>query len=152
MMLFLKRVSFFEIVMKIYKYYDTISISLDFGHFNYVLICVSALIFYAVTMETCAIAYILLVSECDLNLTTSQKGILGGAAFFGIICSSHLWGFLAHTKGRRRIMQPTLFAAAILSIICSFVQNTYIFAALRFLNGFWYFLFILTIIKCTFSY
>lgn len=89
-------------------------------------------------METIGILYIIPVSQCDLKLTTSRKGILGGAALFGIICSSHLWGFLADTKGRRRVIQPTLFAAAILSIICSFVQNIYIFIALRFLNGFWY--------------
>lgn len=39
-----------------------------------------------------ALAFILPVSECDLNLSTSQKGILTGIPYIGIICSSHLWG------------------------------------------------------------
>lgn len=96
----------------------------------------SGIILYAVGLETCAILYVIPVSSCDLNLTTSQKGILGAATFSGIICSSHLWGFLADTKGRRRVILPSLMAAVAMSVICSFIQNFYIFTALRFLNGF----------------
>lgn len=103
--------------------------------FNYAIILVSAINLSAVAIEACAISYVIPVA-CDMNLTSSQKGILAGAVFFGIIFSSHLFGYLADTKGRRRIIQPTLFLASFLSIICSFVQNVYIFAALRFLNGF----------------
>lgn len=134
MKLYLKQVSDPQL-NQFYLNYDRVN-HLDFGLFNYVLIWFSALILHAITLETCAIAFIMPVSECDLNLTQSQKGILGGAAFFGIICSSYLWGFLADTKGRRSVIQPTLLIAALLSIIGSFVQNFYIFAALRFLNGF----------------
>lgn len=101
--------------------------------FNYFIIFLSGLTLYAVEMETVGIVY---VSQCDLKLTTSRKGVLGGAALFGVIFSSHLWGYLADTKGRRRIIQPTLFIASFLSIICSFSTNFYMFAALRFLNGF----------------
>lgn len=94
------------------------------------------MILNAVLMETCGIAFVIPVSQCDLKLSTSEKGILGAVSFFGIICSSHLWGFLADTKGRRCVIQPTLFVAFLLSIASSFVQNFYLFAALRFLNGF----------------
>lgn len=91
----------------------------------------SALIF-----ETVGITFVLPVSQCDLNLTTSEKGILGAAAFFGIICSSHLWGFLADTKGRRSVILPTLIVAFFMSFMSSFVQNFYLLTVLRFLNGF----------------
>lgn len=103
--------------------------------FNYMIIFLSGHIIFAVGMETCSILYAMPVA-CDLNMTTSQKGILGSAAFFGIICSSHLWGFLADIKGRRRVIFPALFTAVVTSLIVSFVQNFYIFTALRFLNGF----------------
>lgn len=100
------------------------------------LIFVSAIILLGVMLETCGISYVLAVSECDLNLTTSRKGVLGAVSFVGIICSSHLWGFLADTKGRRYVIQFTLFMAFLSSICASFVQNFYLFATLRFLNGF----------------
>lgn len=76
------------------------------------------------------------VAECDLNLSTSNKGILAGAPYIGMILSSHLWGFLADTKGRRRVIQPTLLVAFLVSVASSFVQNFYLFTALRFLSGF----------------
>lgn len=81
-------------------------------------------------------AFILPVSECDLNLTTSQKGILTSVPYIGIICSSHLWGYLADTLGRRRIIQPSLFMAFATTFIASFSSNFYFFASLKFLNGF----------------
>ncbi|XP_031626823.1 synaptic vesicle glycoprotein 2B-like [Contarinia nasturtii] len=107
-----------------------------FGLFNYFLIFVSGIILYAVGLETCGILYVIPISQCDLNLTSSEKGILGAAAFSGIICSSHLWGFLADTKGRRRVILPALLLAVAMSVIGSFVKNFYIFTLLRFLNGF----------------
>lgn len=108
----------------------------DFGFFNYFLIWISGSIFAAVFFENCAIGFVLPVSQCDLDLSTQQKGILGGVSFVGIICSSHLWGFLADTKGRKCIIQPTLMIAFCLSVIASFSSNFYTMATLRFLNGF----------------
>lgn len=72
----------------------------EFGLFNYVIIFISGLVIYAAVLETISFAYALPVSECDLNLSTSQKGILGAATFVGFTCSSHLWGFLADTRGK----------------------------------------------------
>lgn len=93
---------------------------------------------YAVGLETCCILYVIPVSQCDLNLTTTQKGLLGAASFSGMICSSHLWGFLADTVGRKRVILPSLLAAVSVSVIGSFIQNFHVFTALRFLNGFLY--------------
>lgn len=108
----------------------------EFGCFNYFTIIVSGIILFVVALETVGISYVMPFIMCDLNLTTGQKGILVGAAFFGVICSSHLWGFLADTRGRHRIIQPTLFITCFLTISCSFVQNFYVFTSLRFLSGF----------------
>lgn len=87
------------------------------------------------TLEMVSITFILPLSECDLNLTSSDKGILAAVSILGVICSSHLWGFLADTKGRRFVIYRTCFVAFVVSVISSFVQNFYIFAGLRFLNG-----------------
>lgn len=60
----------------------------EFGLFNYVMIFACALTIFAVMFETYAIVYVIPISECDLNLTTSQKGILGAAAFLRVISAS----------------------------------------------------------------
>lgn len=108
----------------------------EFGVFNYFLILVAGIILNAVYMETCGIGFVLPVSQCDLQLTADQKGILGAATFLGIICSSHVWGYLADTKGRRCIIQPTLLIAFILSVLSTLTNNFYMMASMRFLNGF----------------
>lgn len=108
----------------------------EFGLFNYVLVIICGMVIFSVAIEICGILYVFPVSQCDLNLTAGEKGILGSSTLFGIICSSHLWGYLADTKGRRAVILPTLVLAFISSVAATFVQNFYIFTALRFLNGF----------------
>lgn len=108
----------------------------DFGLFNYILKLLCGLVQISVAMETMGITYILPVAECDLELNSARKGILAGTTFVGAIFSSHLWGYLADTKGRRRIIQPTLLVAFLISVVSSFIQNFYLFTVLRFMNGF----------------
>ncbi|XP_055846361.1 synaptic vesicle glycoprotein 2B-like [Episyrphus balteatus] len=107
-----------------------------FGKFNYFIISVSGFILINVIMETLGISFVLPILKCDLELTYQEKGILGAVGFLGIITSSHLWGFLADTNGRRKIIAPTLFAAYFVSIISSFSPNFVTLAVLRYLNGF----------------
>lgn len=108
----------------------------EFGLFNYLLIAVSGTILTAVLLETLGISYVVAVAECDLGLSTQQKGVLGAVAFAGVIISSHLWGFLADTRGRRRVIVPTLFAAFAATVASSLMTNFWAMAACRFMTGF----------------
>lgn len=108
----------------------------SFGKFNYGLILVTGGILGCVFLETVSINFILPVAECDLNLSTSDKGILSAIGFIGIIVSSHLWGFLADTKGRKSVIVPSLFIAFGITIISSLVKSFEVLVFLRFLNGF----------------
>lgn len=90
----------------------------------------------AVFLELCGLSMIVPIFHSDLELSDQQKGILGGAAFFGIICSSHLWGYFADTTGRKCVIQPTLMIAFALSVLSTFTNNFYVIVTLRFLNGF----------------
>lgn len=87
-------------------------------------------------MESAVISYIMPVSACDIALSAGEKGILGGACFMGTICSSHLWGFLADTKGRRCVILPTLCITFVLGVCASFASDFHTLASLRFLTGF----------------
>ena len=106
-----------------------------FGKFNYALIVLTGAVLGCVFLETVSINYILPVAQCDLNLTTLDKGILSTIGFLGIIFSSHLWGFLADTRGRKTVIVPTLFIAFGISIVSSFVKSFKVLVVLRFLVG-----------------
>ncbi|XP_050076074.1 synaptic vesicle glycoprotein 2B-like [Anopheles maculipalpis] len=107
-----------------------------FGLYNLCLIAISGTILAAVLLETLGISYVLPVAECDLLLTNREKGVLSAISFAGIICSSHLWGFLADTRGRRAIIMPTLFLAFASSALSSLTTNFWLITVMRFLTGF----------------
>ncbi|KAM7350063.1 synaptic vesicle glycoprotein 2A-like [Cochliomyia hominivorax] len=107
-----------------------------FGKFNYLFIFISGLILANVLLETLAISFVLPVSQCDINLTIQERGIMSAIGFAGIIISSHLWGFLADTRGRRKIIRPTLLIGFVITVFSSFSNNFWTFVILRFLNGF----------------
>ncbi|XP_055618855.1 synaptic vesicle glycoprotein 2B-like [Toxorhynchites rutilus septentrionalis] len=107
-----------------------------FGKFNYLLIAIAGMIHTAVLMETIGISFVIAVAECDLRMSTQQKGILGAIAYVGIIVSSHLWGFLADTRGRRKVIVPTLFLASTITLVSSFMSSFWAITVCRFLTGF----------------
>lgn len=107
-----------------------------FGKFNFTLIVLAGAILAAVFLETVSINIILPVAQCDLQMTNQNKGLLSAVGFIGIIVSSHLWGFLADTRGRKMIIVSTLFIAFFITIISSFTQSYWLLVVLRFLNGF----------------
>jgi len=120
---------------KVYTFDEALRLT-GFGKFNYLLVILSGAILATVLLETLGISFIMPVAECDLNLTTEDKGLLSAIAFAGIITSSHLWGFLADTRGRKSVIMPTLFISFAITIVSSFVQTYWIFTTLRFLAGF----------------
>jgi MFS transporter, VNT family, synaptic vesicle glycoprotein 2 len=107
-----------------------------FGKFNYALIVLTGAILGCVVLETVSINFILPVAQCDLGLTTHDKGILSAIGFVGMIASSHLWGFLADTRGRKAVIVPTLFIAFGITIVSSFAKSFLFLVLMRFLNGF----------------
>lgn len=107
----------------------------DFGIFNITIIIFSGLVLNNVILESVGISFALPVVACDLELTYQQQGVLGAICFVGIIMSSHCWGLLADTRGRKRIIMPTLLLGFVVTFISSFSVNFHMMVVLRFLNG-----------------
>lgn len=107
-----------------------------FGKFNYILIALSGGLMACSFLELTSVNFILPVAECDLSLTTSDKGILSAIGYVGLIFSSHLWGFLSDTKGRRKTLITSLLMATLFTFISSLVNSFWVLVLLRFLNGF----------------
>lgn len=107
-----------------------------FGKFSTILVILTGSILGCVVLETVSINFILPVAQCDLDLTTHDKGVLSAIGFVGMIVSSHLWGFLADTKGRKAVIVPTLLMAFVMTLISSFAKSFWFLVLMRFLNGF----------------
>lgn len=145
--------------MLIEKCVFSVVCSSGFGRFNYILILLSGIIITTTTFETLGkkwwktmsrthvydrqnliyfvgISFVFPVAECDLALTTQNKGVLSGISSIGIIVSSHLWGFLADTKGRKSVIVPSLVLSFLASFLSSLATNFGMLVICRFFSGF----------------
>lgn len=106
------------------------------GRFNYVLIFLAGITLTVSSYETIAISFVFPVAQCDLKLSTQQKGILSGVTSMGIILSSYLWGFYSDYKGRKYVIVPTLFLTFLSTALSSLAPNYEVLLVFRFISGF----------------
>uniref|UniRef100_A0A182Q0R4 Major facilitator superfamily (MFS) profile domain-containing protein n=1 Tax=Anopheles farauti TaxID=69004 RepID=A0A182Q0R4_9DIPT len=105
------------------------------GRFHTVLLFVTGLCLMSVVNETVNIGFIISAAECDLQLTFSDKGVLNGAGFLGVVCSSYVWGFLSDTWGRRSVLLLATSGALVTSILSTFSPHVWVLIGARFLVG-----------------
>lgn len=91
----------------------------------------------SVIVETFSIGYVipLIESECKMMLSLADKGLLNGAAFAGVIISSHFWGFLADTWGRKKVIHLSSVVTFVFSFISGFSNNVWLLIVTRFMVG-----------------
>ncbi|KAK9303031.1 hypothetical protein QLX08_005189 [Tetragonisca angustula] len=107
-----------------------------YGKFHYGFLLLCGAMFVCVGFQNGINAYILPSAECDLGLTSEQKGLLNVAFLLGGVISSLFWGVLADAYGRKHILLLTLLSDSILSIGGSFSQSFKWLLIFRALNGF----------------
>ncbi|XP_043581448.1 synaptic vesicle glycoprotein 2B-like isoform X1 [Bombus pyrosoma] len=107
-----------------------------YGKFHYGLILLCGAMFLCVGCQNGINAYILPSAECDLDLSSEQKGLLNVAFLLGGVVSSLFWGVFADAYGRRYILLLTLLSDSILSIGGSFSQSFKVLLIFRALSGF----------------
>jgi len=119
-----------------YSFDDALALA-GFGKFNYILIVLSGCVLGASFVDIGGVNLILAISQCELELTNVHKGVLSSIGYVGIISSAHLWGFLADTKGRKKVMVPALLMSFVFTVISSTAKSFWVLVLFRFLNGFW---------------
>lgn len=105
------------------------------GQFNRLIIISTGLVLMGATIENISIAFVLPYAKCDLKMTTTEQGLISSVAFLGIVLSSHFWGFLADTWGRKKTIQLTAICALISAILSAFAMNAIHMIVLRFFVG-----------------
>ncbi|KAL9693626.1 hypothetical protein quinque_012911 [Culex quinquefasciatus] len=106
-----------------------------FGRTSWQVFLVSALIMLAVLNETMGISILIPAAHCDLHLSATDKGMLTGVSFAGIILTSHLWGYLADTKGRKNVIILSLALTTVCSLASSLASDFATIVVLRLLVG-----------------
>lgn len=105
------------------------------GRFNVLIVILSGLVIMGATIENISIAFILPFANCDLNMTTTELGVVSSIAFLGIVVSSHFWGFMADTWGRLKVIRLTATCALVSAVLSAFSPNASMLAFLRFCVG-----------------
>ena len=80
-------------------------------------------------------AYILPIAECDLKLSLLNKGTLNSATYAGMIASAIVWGYLADTLGRKKILVIGYLADAVCVFCSSMSQNFLMLVIFKFCGG-----------------
>lgn len=122
-------------VIKKPRSFDEAITMTGYGKFNFFILLITGGCLMCVIIETTCMMIIVPAAQCDLSLTLSQKGLLSSISFLGVVASSHFWGFLADTRGRRFVLLISLFLGSLISFLCSLVGQSWLFILLRFLNG-----------------
>ncbi|XP_046682350.1 synaptic vesicle glycoprotein 2B-like isoform X2 [Homalodisca vitripennis] len=106
-----------------------------FGKFSVFAIFLSALTIGSAFTSSIDASFLLPAAQCDLNLSSDDKGLLGSAFFLGAISVSHLTGFLADTLGRKYVLVRGLWGNFIVYILGSVAPNFWTLFILKLLSG-----------------
>ncbi|XP_069704226.1 synaptic vesicle glycoprotein 2B-like [Periplaneta americana] len=106
------------------------------GKFHLFLLLACGACLVAMVAEAFGTAFIIPPAQCEFEMGAFEKGILNAITYVGMISSSHLWGYLADTQGRRKMLILSLFLDAICAVLSSIAPTFWLFCLLRYFNGF----------------
>lgn len=118
--------------------FETAIDAAGFGLFNILLLLVAVPAAMGTVYETSTMSYILPSAECDLKLSLLDKGILNAITYAGMISSAIFWGYVADTKGRRKLLIFGYLADTICVLGGALSQNVVQLMIFKYLGGFTY--------------
>lgn len=82
-------------------------------------------------------AFVLPAAKCDIEMTTTEQGLINAIGFIGVVLTSHFWGFMSDTWGRLKVLKFSLLSGFIFSIISSFSVSSLMLLFTRLIVGMW---------------
>ncbi|XP_026678520.1 synaptic vesicle glycoprotein 2C-like [Diaphorina citri] len=113
-----------------------------YGKFHYILVIFGGLLYAYAAISITVLSFVLPSAQCDFGMTSSDKGWLNAAPMLGMVFGSYFWGCLADTQGRKITLIGALLVDGLCGIASSVAQYYGVFLALRFINGFFYLIWI----------
>lgn len=93
------------------------------GRFHFYLLLVCGFGLMGVVVENVNIGFVLPYVRCEMDISTAEQGFLNSVGYIGIVVSSHLWGFLADTSGRRRVLVISMAGSFCFALLSAFSIN-----------------------------
>nr|CAD7439708.1 unnamed protein product [Timema bartmani] len=119
---------------KLVPFEDAIALT-GHGKFHHLLLVGCGLCFATFMFQSLSSAYLLPAAACDFQMTVQDKGLLSSMFYVGMICSSHMWGYLADTYGRKKVLICGMLMDSICSFFGSFSHALWLYLIVRFFNG-----------------
>jgi len=74
-------------------------------------------------------------AQCDLKLTSAEKGWLSAILFIGMLIGGYLWGGISDVYGRKKTLIVAMMVNAVCGFASSLSQEKISFFIIRFLSG-----------------
>ncbi|XP_029992293.1 synaptic vesicle glycoprotein 2C [Sphaeramia orbicularis] len=106
-----------------------------FGLFHYLLLVVCGWANASDAVEILCVSFLLPTARCDLQLNSSDMGLLTASIFLGMMVGGYMWGYLADQRGRRRVLVMSLTVNGLFGGLASIAPRFWLFLLLRFISG-----------------
>lgn len=110
-------------------------LKIEIGRYQVMLIVMTGLCAMGGLVENLNISVIMPYAKCEMNISTTEQGLLTSVSFLGIFVTLHFWGFMADTYGRQRMLRICALGGFIFSFASAFAFDIIILIVLRFLAG-----------------
>ncbi|XP_063049425.1 synaptic vesicle glycoprotein 2C [Engraulis encrasicolus] len=107
-----------------------------FGLFHGLLLVVCGWANASDAVEILCVSFLLPTARCDLQLSSSDMGILMASLFLGMMVGGYTWGYLADTRGRRKVLVASLAVNGVFGALASLAPRFWLFLLLRLVSGF----------------
>ncbi|CAJ1056162.1 synaptic vesicle glycoprotein 2C [Xyrichtys novacula] len=106
-----------------------------FGVFHYALLVVCGWANASDAVEILCVSFLLPTARCDMQLTSSDMGLLTASIFLGMMLGGYMWGYLADKKGRRQVLILSLTVNGLFGGLSSVAPWFSTFLVMRFISG-----------------
>ncbi|XP_063367305.1 synaptic vesicle glycoprotein 2C-like [Cydia amplana] len=118
---------------KAYTYEEAITLAGN-GSYTYGLLAVLSLTILSMACDMFGFSVVLAGSQCDLQLTPSQRNTLMSMPFLGPIIMSYPWGYFSDTQGRKKCLLLAMSCSFMATVISSLSPNWIMLAVLKFMS------------------
>ncbi|TRY68645.1 hypothetical protein TCAL_07687 [Tigriopus californicus] len=115
--------------------YEAAITASSYGKFHYWFLFVCGWANAADAVEVLCISFLLPSAQCDLRLTSVDKGWLTAILFIGMLVGGYIWGTLGDSFGRKRVLIAAMLVNAFCGFFSSLAQEKIVFFVFRFLSG-----------------
>ncbi|XP_070687175.1 synaptic vesicle glycoprotein 2C [Pempheris klunzingeri] len=106
-----------------------------FGLFHWLLLVVCGWANASDAVEILCVSFILPTARCELQLSSSDMGLLTASIFLGMMVGGYMWGYLADRRGRRKVLVVSLTVNGLFGALASLAPWFWLFLLLRFISG-----------------